>query len=145
MNQPFMTAQEVDELSDKVFKLLLESDQRRAENENLAKEDDVDEDEKTAIKEDMDSEEDLHVKIAECIGALFKTHREQVIPLYQQICNIILPKVLDPNLSPKMHQFGIFLIDDMVEHLGFPFIQAKIQDFANALALYSVDKVCFVR
>jgi len=42
----------------------------------LAKEDDVDEDEQSAIKEDLETEEDLHVKIAECIGSLFKTHRE---------------------------------------------------------------------
>lgn len=59
-----MSTEEVTELSDKVFKLLLESDKRKAENENLAKDDDVDEDEKTAIKEDTETEENLHVKIA---------------------------------------------------------------------------------
>lgn len=140
-----MTAQEVNELSEKVFKLLLESDQRKAENENLAKEDDVDEDEKTCIKEENETEEELHVKIAELIGSLFKTHREQVNPLFELICNTILPKVLDPNLTPKMHQFGIFLIDDIVEHLGFQMAGAKFGDFANALAMYAVDKICFVR
>lgn len=71
-----MTAQEVNELSEKVFKLLLESDQRKADNEKLSKEEDVDEDEKVAIKEELDTEEDLHVKIAECIGSLFKTHKD---------------------------------------------------------------------
>ena len=59
-----MTTDEVTELSDKVFKLLLESDKRKAENESLAKDDDVDEDEKTAIKEETETEENLHVKIA---------------------------------------------------------------------------------
>jgi len=90
-----MTTEEVTELSDKVFKLLLESDKRRAENENLAKEEDVDEDEKNAIKEDTETEENLHGKIAECIGSLFKTHKEFVLPLYEIICNQILQKVLD--------------------------------------------------
>lgn len=42
----------------------------------MAKEEDVDEDEKTAIKEETETEEELHVKIAECIGAIFKTHRD---------------------------------------------------------------------
>lgn len=55
--------------------MLLESDQRKAENEKLAKEEDCDEDEKTMIKEENETEEELHVKIAEFIGTLFKTHK----------------------------------------------------------------------
>lgn len=73
-----MTTEEVTELSDKVFKLLLESDKRKADNDNLVKDDDVDEDEKNAIKDETETEENLHVKIAECIGSLFKTHKEFV-------------------------------------------------------------------
>lgn len=53
--------------------MLLESDQRKTENEKLAKEEDVDEDEKVMIKEENETEEELHVKIAEFIGTLFKT------------------------------------------------------------------------
>jgi|APCry1669189241_1035207.scaffolds.fasta_scaffold43023_2 hypothetical protein len=41
----FMTPQELNELSDKVIKLLFESDQRKAENENIIKDEDCDEDE----------------------------------------------------------------------------------------------------
>ena len=80
-----MTPQELNELSDKVFKLLLDSDQRKAENENIAKEEDCDEDEQTMIKEENDTEEELHVKIAEFIGILFKTHPQQVGPLCELI------------------------------------------------------------
>ncbi|CAD8070471.1 unnamed protein product [Paramecium primaurelia] len=145
VSQPFMTTEEVTELSDKVFKLLLESDRRKADNENLAKDEDVDEDEKNAIKEETETEENLHVKIAECIGALFKTHKEFVLPLYEIICNQILPKVLDQSKSPKMHQFGICLIDYMIEYLGFPYIQNKFMDLAQALSVYACDRVCYVR
>ncbi|CAD8079878.1 unnamed protein product [Paramecium primaurelia] len=145
VSQPFMTTEEVTELSDKVFKLLLESDKRRAENENLAKEEDVDEDEKNAIKEDTETEENLHGKIAECIGSLFKTHKEFVLPLYEIICNQILQKVLDQHKSAKMHQFGLCLIDYMIEFLGFPYIQNHFIDLAQALTIYAVDKICSVR
>ncbi|CAD8128052.1 unnamed protein product [Paramecium sonneborni] len=145
VSQPFMTTEEVTELSDKVFKLLLESDKRKAENENLAQEEDVDEDEKNAIKEETETEENLHVKIAECIGSLFKTHKEFVLPLYEIICSQILPRVLDQHKSPKMHQFGICLIDYMVEHLGFPYIQNHFIDLVQALTVYAVDKICLVR
>lgn len=82
-----MTTEEVTELSDKIFKLLLESDKRKAENENLVKDEDIDEDEKNAIKDETETEENLHFKIAECIGSLFKTHKEFVLPLYEIICN----------------------------------------------------------
>lgn len=142
---PFMTAQEVNELSDQVFKLLLESDQRKAENEKIKKDEEIDDDEKDMIEEENQTEEELHVKIAEFIGVLFKTHRDQVQPLFDLICSSILPKVLDPQLSAKMHQFGLFLIDDIIEHLGFAYAGAKFIDFAKALSLYANDKVCYVR
>lgn len=97
------------------------------------------------IKEENDTEEELHVKIAELIGTLFKTHKDYIGPLFELICSTILPRVLDPSLSAKMHQFGIFLIDDIVEHLGYNIAGTKFIDFAKALAIYSTDKVCFVR
>ena len=140
-----MTPQELNELSDKVFKLLLESDTRKAENENIAKEEDCDDDEKDLIKEENETEEELHVKIAEFIGVLFKTHRDLVQPLCELIYNSILPRVLNPTLTPKMHQFGIFLIDDIVEHLGYATTGQKFPEFAKALAMFAVNKVCFVR
>ena len=55
------------------------------------------------IKVENDSEENLHVKIAEFIGILFKTHKDQVQTLLELIINTILPKVLETNLSSKMH------------------------------------------
>jgi hypothetical protein len=97
------------------------------------------------IKEENETEENLHVKIAEFIGVLFKTHKDQIQALLDLIINTILPKVLDKNLSAKMHQFGIFLIDDMIEHLGFQVAGGKFAEFASVLAMFAVDKVCFVR
>ena len=55
------------------------------------------------IKEENDTEEELHVKIAELIGTLFKTHKDYIGPLFELICSTILPRVLDPSLSAKMH------------------------------------------
>ncbi|CAK69294.1 unnamed protein product (macronuclear) [Paramecium tetraurelia] len=145
VSSPFMTTEEVSELSDKLFKLLLESDKRRAQNENLAKEEDVDEDEKNAIKEQTETEENLHGKIAECIGSLFESHKELVLPLSEVICNQILQKVLDQPKFVKMHQFGLSLLDYIVEYFGFPYIQKHFIDFAQVLTIYAVDPICSVR
>jgi hypothetical protein len=57
-----MTQEELSGLSDKVIKLLLDSDKRKAENEKW--------------KNDEEVEEELQVAIAELIGILFKTHKE---------------------------------------------------------------------
>jgi len=53
------------------------------------------------------------------IGILFKTHPEQSKEVISIIYNTILPNAIKPENSPKMHKFGIFLIDDMVEYLGY--------------------------
>lgn len=64
-------------------------------------------------------EADLQVQIAELIGILFKTHPDQSKEIISIIYNTILPNAIKPEQCPKMHKFGIFLIDDMVEYLGY--------------------------
>ena len=76
-----MTQDELSGLSDKVIKLLLDSDKRKAENEKWKNDEEVEEDEKEILEEDLEMEEELQVAIAELIGILFKTHKEQTLPL----------------------------------------------------------------
>jgi len=122
------------------------SDKRKAENEKYKKEEgDLDDEEIELIDEDNDIEENLHVAIAELMGSMFKTHQELTLPLVDLLYNQILSKVLDPTLSDKMHKFGLFLIDDMIEFLGIELIQDKWPALSEALIKYALDKVCFVR
>jgi len=79
------------------------------------------------------------------LGILFKTHKEKTVELSTLLYSQILPNVLQENLSAKMHKFGIFLIDDMVEHLGFSLLSDKWSSFAQALQMYACSKVCYVR
>lgn len=97
------------------------------------------------INEENDSEEDLHVAIAELIGILFKTHKELTLGFVEVIYNQILSKVLAPEVSDKMHKFGLFLIDDMIEFLGIELIPEKWPHLSEALLKYATDKTCFVR
>lgn len=68
---------------------------------------------------DTAEEEKLSVTIAEVIGVLFKTHPDQCTELFTLIYTKFLPLVLADNVSSTMNQFGIFLVDDIVEFLGF--------------------------
>ena len=44
-----------------------------------------------------------------------------------------------------MLKFGIFLIDDMVEHLGYELLQPHWESFSNALIKFSLEKSCVLR
>ena len=98
----------------------------------------MDEDELELIDEDNDIEENLHVAIAELMGTMFKTHQELTLPLVDLLYNQILSKVLDPALSDKMHKFGLFLIDDMIEFLGIELIQDKWPALSEVLLIFFI-------
>ena len=57
--------------------------------------------------------------ISELIGALFKTHKTMTLGFANFLITNILPRVFTENQSENMLKFGIFLIDDMVEYLGY--------------------------
>lgn len=57
----------------------------------------------------------------------------------------ILPRVLADKASERMYKFGIFLIDDMIEFLGYELMADKWPHFAEALVKFSSHSVCSVR
>ena len=141
----FLSSEEINEISQNLIKLLMESDKRKLENEKYKSEEDVDEEEIEMLNEDTSSEEDLQVAIAELIGVLFKTHKDMTLNLVELLYTQVLSKVLQPGLSDKMHKFGIFLIDDMIEFLGLELIPDKWPHLSEALIRFSNDKSCPVR
>lgn len=141
----FMTLNEIEETSARILKVLSDSDLRKAENENYKQEEECEEEEIEVLDDDNDQEEDLHVGLAELIGVLFKTHKELTLPLVSILYSEVLTKVLKPELSDKMHKFGIYLIDDMIEYLGIELIPNEWPHLSEALLKYATDKTCFVR
>jgi len=79
------------------------------------------------------------------LGILFKTHQESSVEIANQIYDNILPKALDPSKNAKMHKFGIFLVDDMVEFLGYQHMSSKWLNLLEALLKYATSKECSVR
>lgn len=77
------------------------------------------------------------------MGALFKTHKEMTMNLVEYIINSVLPKVF--GLSDNMNKFGLFLIDDMVEYLGYQLLNVRWNDFRIPLLKYSIDKNVVIR
>lgn len=141
----FLTLQEINEFSTGTIKLLLESNKRKQKNEKYMNDQDVEDEEKDLYKLEKDSEEDLHVAIADLIGTLFKTHSDLCTELSQYIYTNFLPDVLQESASPKMHKFGIFLVDDMVEHMGYQRLSAQWDELLGAMLKFCTSKFCYVR
>eukprot|EP01016_Furgasonia_blochmanni_P038583 TRINITY_DN4683_c0_g1_i9.p1 TRINITY_DN4683_c0_g1~~TRINITY_DN4683_c0_g1_i9.p1 ORF type:complete len:328 (-),score=144.99 TRINITY_DN4683_c0_g1_i9:51-1034(-) len=83
--------------------------------------------------------------IRDSSGVLFKTHKELTLNYVSILYNKILSNVLAPGLSDKMHKFGIYLIDDMIEHLGIELIPNEWPHLSEALIRFATDKNCAVR
>mmetsp|Transcript_71880 Transcript_71880/g.83546 ORF Transcript_71880/g.83546 Transcript_71880/m.83546 type:complete len:1110 (+) Transcript_71880:60-3389(+) len=141
----FMNEAEIGELSRHIFKILSESHLRKKETEKEKETEDYDDEVKEAIDLEVDDEEDLHVEIAELFGKLFHTHKELTVPVAKILYNDVLKTVLGPDQSDKMHKFGLFIIDDMIEHLGIELIPNEWPSLQEVILKFATDKTCFVR
>lgn len=77
----------------------------------------LDADDLALIKEENSNEFDLQIAAAELMGNLFKTHKDFVGGLVQRLRDEIIPACFSSNV-PKRFKFALFILDDMVEHLG---------------------------
>lgn len=118
-----MNAEEVQHLADKAIDLVARSLDRIEKNNKLPgqevedEDDALDEDDIALIKGENSNEYDLQIAVAELIGILFKTHKESVANLVQRLRNEVIPSSFACN-ETKRQKFALFLIDDMIEHLG---------------------------
>lgn len=118
-----MTAEEVTHLGEKSIDIVNKSLERIAQNlalpnEEVEDEDDAfDADDMALIKEENSNEFDLQIAAAELMGALFKTHRESVAGLVARLRNEIIPACFSSG-EQKRFKFSLFILDDMIEHLG---------------------------
>ncbi len=69
------------------------------------------------IKEEGNNEYDLQLAAAELLGSLFKTHKSMVANIVQQLREKTLNEAFGCGIQKRM-KFGLFILDDMVEHLG---------------------------
>ena len=97
------------------------------------------------VDEEIKQEEEVQVAISELIGALFKTHKQMALGLANFLIYNILPKVFVDNQTENMLKFGIFLIDDIVEYLGYELLPKEWFEFGNLLLKYMTQKSCVLR
>jgi hypothetical protein len=76
-----LTNEEILQFSEKVLKLLQDSDKRKQENIKDLGDEALEDEDKEYLHDDNDTEEELHVAIAQLIGILFKTHKAAMMPM----------------------------------------------------------------
>lgn len=134
-----MTAEEVDKVATKAVDIVNKSLVRIAENNALPAEEGEDEDDAfdaddlALLKEENSNEFDLQVGAAELMGILFKTHRDHVANLVATLRTEVIPACFTSGEQKRL-KFALFILDDMIEHLGpayFP--AADFQQMVQAI------------
>lgn len=108
-------------------------------------EEDSDEDEefKDELQKDLEEIEDVLVSIADLFSSIFKTHRpmtNDMIDIVNKLRCDLLPKYFKPNASTFEKKMGLFILDDMVEHLGQELLADIWQEITNLIAIYISHK-----
>jgi hypothetical protein len=123
MGTNYLNQQEVDFLGERAIRIITKSLERIKELDDIKKEEVEDEDDKldeedmNLIKDEGNNEYDLQIAAAELMGSLFKTAPTMVAALVQILRQTVLNDAFGSNVQ-KRKKFGLFILDDMVEHLG---------------------------
>jgi len=124
----------------------LEEEQEKEAKENQDESDEEDEnDYANDLEQDIDEIEEILVALADFIGILFKTHKNNTINIVEKLTKIVLPEFFKSSASIFELKMGIFIVDDMVEHLGQEFLSGIWKDLAAILIKYSDNETPEIR
>lgn len=146
----FLNQQTVDALTVQLIDMYNQSDNRIKENNEMVKkgEDDDEEDEieedMELIKEENRNEYDLQLSIAETMGIIFKTHKELSATLTTQLFTQILPTAIN-NTEKQKQKFALFILDDMVEFLGYQYLGDNYAQVAKQIIHFCNSPVPAIR
>jgi len=131
----------LEKFSENILETLKKSEEKKQENNELYEfnNDEYDEDDAEMLEETNKLEDELHLSLAELIGTLFKVYKEQTLPLAKLIYTAILPKALSDDQPINLKKFGLFLIDDMIEHLGIELIPEEWPHLCQVLLKFATD------
>jgi hypothetical protein len=115
-------------------------------NEQAEDEDDeLDQEDLALIKEEGSQEYDLQLAAAELVGMLFKTHKMMVAELVNTLRTKTLTDAFKSEVQKRL-KFGLFILDDMIEHLGYTYFSP--QDYGtivNTICSFANNKSASLR
>lgn len=112
---------------------------RKSGNNKIYSDDEEDSDEDEIIDEldrEVEEVEDVLVSIADVMGSMFKTHKENTLDVVNLLLNTLLPKYFQTNASNFEVKMGIYIVDDMIEFLGQELLPKIWPELAKILLSY---------
>lgn len=139
-NISYLTQTDVGSMGEKLVKVLSKSIEKRKIDANSDEE--QDEEYLEYVKEEI---ENLQVAISEVFGVLFKTQKEMTLPIVNFLIRDTFPKLLGPSSLDQDHKLVIFIVDDIIEYLGYDLVKDSWPAFAEVLIRFSLDSQDEVR
>ncbi|TRY67741.1 hypothetical protein TCAL_02908 [Tigriopus californicus] len=138
-----LSEQAMGELIKIMLKTLQEHYERQGEREKKRKDEDYDEGVEEQLEEEDDDDVFVLSKLGDLLHALFSTHKESMIPVFDQLLPSVV-KLLDKSHPWSDHQWGLCIFDDVIEFLGPASTKYK-DHFIQPLLHYLGDKQAEVR
>lgn len=108
-------------------------------------EEETQEDLELVVNADKESEDDLKLEIANVFGILFETHKQDSLGMFQHILNNHIGVSFNNDQHIKTIHYGIFLVDDSLEHIGEFLNPQTITTFLKLLLKYSLHEKLEIR
>lgn len=140
-----MNGPELESLFTKCMDHLKRSDERKKLTDAQIDEDEDEVEVLEVHEQDKDLEDQLHCTIAEIFGKIFMTHKEKALPIFEQLHNMFTSTSLQDTQPDMIKKFGLFLICDSVDHLGFLIGEERLGSYYKYLIKYSLYPQVFVR
>ena len=110
---------ELNDLYELCINHLKRSESRKIQSSDIYDYEEEDEKEiEILVKQDKELEEQFSCQIAEIFGAIFKTHKKKALSIAYSLYENYISNAVKDNMPFKIIKFGIFLIDDTIDHLG---------------------------
>ena len=88
------------------------------------------------IKDEIDEVENVITSYSDCIGAIFKSHKELSLEIAKKMISDVLPKYFLEKASPFEKKMGLFIMDVMVEFLGQELLNEIWPNIAKTLVAF---------
>ena len=151
-----LTVEEINTLFEKLFSLfdkveanrlallkeedIAEKELEENNKKNNNNDDDESDDDKTTalnnIKDEIDEVENVITSYSDCIGSIFKSHKELSLEIAKKMITDVLPKYFLEKSSTFEKKMGLFIMDDMVEFLGQELLNEIWPNIAKTLVAF---------
>jgi hypothetical protein len=136
---PVLSDEELNGIYSKCIEHLKRSVVRKNDvGENFDKEEENADDIENIINSDQQMEEEFALEIANIIGILFRVYKERSLHIFSNVYStLIVPSLQQP--KAKSQHFGLFLVDDAVEHIGNLISPAILAEFLQITSNFSLN------